>query len=171
MMQNEQQLLCLDLMLNGQHVIVTTSPDQRLTEILRDQRHQTATKLACGIGRCGACTVLMNGKPVNACLVMAWQLDGATIVTAEGLDALPEAIIVRDALAEENAFQCGYCAPGFSVVLTALLIANPDADEADIRAGLEGNLCRCTGYHSIIRGALLAADILRQRRAADAAGD
>lgn len=171
MMQDQQQLLCLDLMLNGQHVIVTASPDQRLTEILRDQREQTATKLACGIGRCGACTVLMNGRPVNACLVMAWQLDGATIVTAEGLDALPEASVVREALAEENAFQCGYCAPGFSVMLTALLIANPDAGEADIRAGLEGNLCRCTGYHSIIRGALLAADTLRRRRAADAPGD
>lgn len=171
MMQDQQQRMCLDLMLNGQHVIVTASPDQRLTEILRDQRQQTATKLACGIGRCGACTVLMNGRPVNACLVMAWQLDGASIVTAEGLDALPEAIIVREALAQENAFQCGYCAPGFSVVLTALLIANPDADEAAIRAGLEGNLCRCTGYHSIIRGALLAADTLRRRSAADASGD
>jgi carbon-monoxide dehydrogenase small subunit len=104
---------------------------------------------------------LFDGLPANACLLMLWQLDGHDIVTPEGLDALPEARTIRAALAAENAFQCGYCAPGFSIALTALLRENPQAGETEIRAALEGNICRCTGYHSIIRGALAAAEALR----------
>lgn len=144
--------------LNGQDRAVDVPADLRLVDMLRDRLDLTAAKKACGIGRCGACSVLMDGRPVNACLLMAWQIDGAVILTPEGLDDLPEAAIVRRALTEENAFQCGYCAPGFTVALTALLRERPHADERAIRAALEGNICRCTGYHSIIRGALAAAN-------------
>lgn len=150
--------------LNGKTRRVQAPADSRLIDLLRDELGLTAAKKACGIGRCGSCTVLLDELPANACLLMLWQLDGRDVVTPEGLDALPEAEIVRAALAAENAFQCGYCAPGFSTALTALLRDNPEAGEADIRAALEGNICRCTGYHSIIRGALAAAGALRAAR-------
>ncbi|MGV8936629.1 MAG: (2Fe-2S)-binding protein [Allorhizobium sp.] len=154
--------------LNGTSETLDCRPDTRLADIMRDRLEKTATKIACGIGRCGACTVLMNGRAVNACLLMAWQIDGTTIVSAEGLDAHPLGPAIRAGLAEENAFQCGYCAPGFSIALAALLSENPDASEAQIRAGLEGNLCRCTGYHSILRGALNAAARIRAQSRAPA---
>jgi carbon-monoxide dehydrogenase small subunit len=155
--------------LNGEERRVQAAADSRLVDLLRDEFGLTAVKKACGIGRCGSCTVLVGGLPANACLLMLWQLDGRDIVTPEGLDGEPEAETVRAALASENAFQCGYCAPGFSMALTALLRENPQAGEADIRAALEGNICRCTGYHSIIRGALAAAEALREMRASTGA--
>lgn len=155
--------------LNGESLAVECGADTRLVTILRDHLHAMATKLACGIGRCGACNVLVNGKLANACLLMAWQIDGADILTAEGLAHHPLGRIVQEGLAAENAFQCGYCAPGMALALVALFAADPDAGEPEIRAGLEGNLCRCTGYHSIIRGALNAAD--RLRAAQSSSGD
>lgn len=145
--------------LNGESLTVTTAPQSRLIDLLREELASTSAKKACGVGRCGSCMVLFNGKPVNACLLMAWQLEGADIVTPEGLHEVAEARFVRQGLTEENAFQCGYCAPGFTVTLTALLMNVPSPDEQDIRAALAGNLCRCTGYHSIIRGALRAAEL------------
>jgi len=151
--------------LNGADLRLDAAPDARLVDLLRDRLGLTATKKACGIGRCGACTVLMDGLPANACLLMLWQLDGRDIVTPEGLDGDRDAELIRAALAVENAFQCGYCAPGFATALTALLRDRPDADEAAIRAGLAGNICRCTGYHSIIRGGLAAAAALRDAQA------
>jgi carbon-monoxide dehydrogenase small subunit len=157
--------------LNGVARMVDAAPDTRLSDILRDGFDLTASKVGCGIGRCGACTVLMNGRAVNGCLVMAWQLEEAEIVSPEGLDVIPFAQILKDSLAEENAFQCGYCAPGFTMALTALFLDNPNATQPDILAALEGNICRCTGYHSIIRGAQRAADRLRTARAAADLGE
>ncbi|MCL6707666.1 (2Fe-2S)-binding protein [Pseudomonas sp. R2.Fl] len=149
--------------LNGSPISVDVPPETRLADILRDRLALTGTKIACSVGRCGACTVLVDGRAVNGCLLMAFQLDGAEVVTVEGLDAHPLGPAVRAGLIEENAFQCGYCAPGFSIALIALLAENPQADEEEIRAGLEGNICRCTGYHSIIRGALNAARRIREQ--------
>jgi aerobic-type carbon monoxide dehydrogenase small subunit (CoxS/CutS family) len=146
--------------LNGENRAMDVPADLRLVDMLRDRLDLTAVKKACGVGRCGACSVLMNDRAVNACLLMAWQIEGADILTPEGLDAMQEAAIIRSALVEENAFQCGYCAPGFTIVLTALFRERPDADEQAIRAALEGNICRCTGYHSIIRGARAAAKVM-----------
>lgn len=151
--------------LNGEPVSVDVKPETRLLELLREHFGLMAAKPSCSIGRCGACTVLADGRPVNACLLMAWQLEGRGIVTAEGLDRVEAAKVVRAALVAENAFQCGYCAPGFTIALTALLTENPDIDEAGLRAGLAGNICRCTGYHSILRGALSAAAELRKAHA------
>lgn len=153
--------------LNGEDHSVDVSPETRLIDLLREDLDVTASKKACGIGRCGACMVLRNGAPANACLLMMWQVDGADIVTPEGLDAVPESAFVRQGLIEENAFQCGYCAPGFTITLTALLRETDDPGEAEIREALGGNLCRCTGYHSIIRGALRAVAL----KAADADHD
>ncbi len=145
--------------LDGDEITVDATPDRRLIDILREDLSRTAAKKACAIGRCGACMVLVDGTAMNACLLMAWQLDGRAVITPEGLGAVPEAGFVRQGLIEENAFQCGYCAPGFSVTLTALLLQDPGPDEDAIRAALSGNLCRCTGYHSILRGALRAVQL------------
>jgi len=155
-------------LLNGRLVERHAPPDARLVSMLRDDLALTATKLACGIGRCGACMVLLDGRPANACLLMAWRIEGREVVTAEGLAALPEAEAVRAALAGESAFQCGYCAPGVTVALVALFRRDGQAGEPEIRAALEGNICRCTGYHSILRGALAAAARLRERRPEEA---
>ena len=139
--------------LNGRAESTEGPPERRLLDILREDHGLTAAKPGCGIGRCGACLVLLDGRPVNACLVMAFRLEGTEVISPEGLDALPEAAAVRAALIAGNAVQCGYCAPGLTVALVALLRADPDPDEAGIRAALSGNLCRCTGYASILRGA------------------
>ncbi|WP_375466251.1 (2Fe-2S)-binding protein, partial [uncultured Methylobacterium sp.] len=138
--------------LNGREHALAGPPRRPLLDLLRETHGLMAAKPGCGIGRCGACLVLLDGRPVNACLVMSYRLDGVEIISPEGLDALPESAPVRAALIAENAFQCGYCAPGVTVCLVALLRREPDADEAAIRAALAGNLCRCTGYASILRG-------------------
>ncbi|MDW6023188.1 (2Fe-2S)-binding protein [Mesorhizobium sp. BAC0120] len=152
--------------LNRKACTVDVAATDRLIDVLRERLATTASKKACGIGRCGACMVLMNGLPTNACLLMMWQVDGAEIITSEGLVEDAEAAYVRQGLIEENAFQCGYCAPGFTVTLTALLSATKAPTEAEIRMALEGNLCRCTGYHSIVRGALRAVELKGQAAAA-----
>ena len=152
--------------LNGTDVEIHVAPDARLSTILRDELGLFATKIACAIGRCGACMVLMDGRAVNACLLMVWQIDGAAIVTAEGMNDWLTAL-VRQSLADENAFQCGYCAPGVVTSLVALLANRPYASEEDIRTALEGNLCRCTGYHSILRGALRAVEALKSSAPAE----
>ena len=151
--------------LNGTGQTLAVRPDLSLAEILRDTCGLTATKIACGIGRCGSCLVEINAVAVNGCLVMGWQMDGAWIRTPEGLEATPEGRAVRQGLEEEVSFQCGYCAPGFTVALTTLLRDDPEIDEPAIRAALEGNICRCTGYASILRGALRAQEILLADRA------
>jgi carbon-monoxide dehydrogenase small subunit len=150
--------------LNGEAVEIESRPDARLIDLLRDRLGLTGAKVGCDIGRCGACMVLVDGNAVNGCLVMAYRLEGATIVTAEALDLLAEGRAARAGLSIENAFQCGYCAPGMTVSLTAVLIREPLAQEQGVREGLAGNLCRCTGYHSIIRGAKLATILLREER-------
>jgi aerobic carbon-monoxide dehydrogenase small subunit len=145
--------MTLGFRLNGEEQTVRTPADTRLADLLRENFALTAAKTACRIGRCGSCLVLMNGHAVNSCLLMAWQIEGADIISPEALAALPEGRVVREALVAEVAFQCGYCAPGFAVALTALLRRRPDAEEGEIRTALGGNLCRCTGYSSILRGA------------------
>ncbi|MBN8293681.1 (2Fe-2S)-binding protein [Rhodobacter sp. NTK016B] len=147
--------------LNGEPVEIDAAPDRSLARILRDDLGRTGTKIGCDIGRCGACTVLLGGQAVNACLVIAWRLAGQHVTTIEGLDSLPVSKALVQGMTEANAFQCGYCAPGTMMQLAALLTDEPEASDDTIRAALEGNLCRCTGYHSILRGARRAADLLR----------
>ena len=140
----------LRFVLNGVQAVSVCPADRRLAQILRDEHGLTSARMACGIGRCGACMVLWNGRPVNACLVMAWQIDGAQIVTAEGLDTIPQARIVKTALAEENAFQCGYCTSGMIVSATALLHQHADPSQDQIIQAMEGNICRCGTYPRIL---------------------
>lgn len=141
------------LTVNGEPVELDVAADERLVDILRERLHIMGPKVGCRIGRCGVCTVLVNGKSMNGCLVMAYRLNGAEVHTAEGLHLLPEGKAVIGAFTEGNAFQCGYCAPGMAVSMTSLLLAVNEIDDAAIREGLGGNICRCTGYHSILRAA------------------
>lgn len=143
--------------LNGVEVVAEAAPDRRLLAILREDFGLVAAREGCGIGRCGACLVLVDGVPANACLVFAARVAGRAVTTAEGLGAGTDA--VRAALAEEGAVQCGACSPGL-VVAMSWLAAQPDpGDEAEAVTALAGQLCRCGGY----RGTLRAAARLRER--------
>jgi len=145
------------LRLNGEKVSVSSPPAHTLLEVLREKLDVTGPKEDCGKGECGACTVLMNGKPVLSCLVLISQADGAEIVTSEGFmkDGIPD--FVQKAFADNGAVQCGHCIPGFIVSTEALLSRNPNPSLADIKTAIAGNLCRCTGYTSIIRAVEHAA--------------
>ncbi|WP_248930836.1 (2Fe-2S)-binding protein [Paenibacillus hamazuiensis] len=135
---------------NGVETVLSVSPSLRLIDLLRDKLELTGPKLSCGIGRCGACMVLLDGKPVNACLVMAYQCSGKRITTVEGISG-QELHPIQQAFLTEGGFQCGYCTPGMIVTLKALLDENPSPSRGELEAGLCGNLCRCTGYGGIER--------------------
>ena len=146
--------------LNG--VETEIAPDDMLLTRLREGLGKTATKVGCEIGRCGACTVLRDGVAINACLVMGWQLEGAEICTIDGLETLPAGQLLIKAMEIENGFQCGYCDPGVMMSLAGLLCAENTPRDAMTEEALEGNICRCTGYHSILRGARLARDMMKE---------
>jgi carbon-monoxide dehydrogenase small subunit len=123
----------------------------------------TGTKEGCGTGDCGACTVILNGKPVNSCLVLSGELDGADIVTIEGLTIGRELHPIQNAFLQDGGAQCGYCTPGMLMMSKALLDENPNPSEEDIRFALAGNLCRCTGYAKIVQAVQDAAAIIRSK--------
>ncbi|MBL4970051.1 xanthine dehydrogenase subunit E [Bacillus halotolerans] len=137
---------------NGIAREVDAVPTARLSNLLRTEFQLTGTKISCGIGRCGACSVLLDGKLANACMTMAYQADGHSITTIEGLQK-EELDICQTAFLEEGGFQCGYCTPGMTIALKALFQENPQPTDEDIEEGLAGNLCRCTGYGGIMRSA------------------
>ena len=137
--------------LNGRQVSVSAPPAHTLLEVLREKLDVTGPKEDCGKGECGACTVLMNGKPVLSCLVLISQADGSEVTTSEGFmkEGIPN--YVQKAFVDNGAVQCGHCIPGFIVSAEALLSRNPNPSLADIKTAIAGNLCRCTGYTSIVR--------------------
>ncbi len=149
--------------INGDATQFICSPRQTLSEVLRDQLDLTGTKEGCSNGNCGACTVLMDGRPVVSCLVLAVEADGTQIRTIEGVADGGELDAVQSAFLEGAALQCGICTPGFIMQSQALLDADPDPDEETIRFHLAGNLCRCTGYDKIVGAVKEAA---RRRRGA-----
>ncbi|KAB7741736.1 2Fe-2S iron-sulfur cluster binding domain-containing protein [Parvibaculum sedimenti] len=149
--------MTIRFVLNGEPVEMDARPDERFVDLLRDRLGLPGAKVGCGIGRCGSCTVIIDDVAMNGCLLPAYKLEGRRITTVEGLGSLPEGRAVILAFSEGNAFQCGYCAPGFTVAMTALLMREDVPDEADIREALGGHVCRCTGYHSILRAAADAA--------------
>lgn len=128
-----------------------------LMRLLRENLAMTGTKNGCSAGECGACTVLLNGEPVNSCMVLAVECDGATIVTVEGLAGKERLAPIQSAMIEQGGVQCGFCTPGILISSHALLMRNPDPSEDDIREALVGNLCRCTGYARIIESVKEAA--------------
>lgn len=142
---------------NGSPVSLDLPATRTLVTILRDDLGLTGTKRSCDIGRCGACMVLMDGKPVNACLTMGYQCTGKQIVTIEGV--APEEIDpIQQCFLEEGGYQCGYCTPGMIVSVKALLERQPNPSEEEIDEALGGNLCRCTGYGGIRRSVALAIE-------------
>lgn len=143
--------------LNGQPVTVECPPAYTLLEVLRERLGVTGPKEDCAKGECGACTVLMNGKPVCSCLVLISQAQGVEIVTSEGLLKDGKLNPVQDAFLQEGAVQCGHCIPGLIVSASALLMKTPNPTVEDIRRALSGNLCRCTGYTKVIRAVQRAA--------------
>jgi carbon-monoxide dehydrogenase small subunit len=148
----------ISLKVNGQAYRLQVDADAFLVDVLREELNLTGTKKACNEGECGACTVILNGKPVNSCLVMAARLDGANIVTIEGVGDAENLHPLQEAFISAGAVQCGYCTPGMILSAKALLDANSNPSEAEIRTGLSGNLCRCTGYKKIVQAVKLAAE-------------
>ena len=143
--------------INGQLAPLPDDPDALLIEVVRDTLDLTGTKLVCGAGVCGACTVLLDGEPVRACLVLAARVRGRSVLTVEGLEQAGAPDRLQDAFARAGAVQCGFCTPGMLLAAHALLDANPLPTEHDVREALAGNLCRCTGYTKIIEAVLTAA--------------
>jgi len=140
----------ITLTVNGEPEIVDVPSQMTLLQMLREKLALTGTKNGCAAGECGACTVLMNGKPVNSCLVLAVECDGARIVTVEGLAHDGQLDPVQETIVAEGGVQCGFCTPGILVSARALLDRTPQPSDYEIRDALVGNLCRCTGYLRII---------------------
>ncbi len=153
-MANEVRIV---LNINGTEYHVTTQTNRTLTEVLREDLGLLGTKIGCNKGECGACTVIMNGRSVTSCLVLAVQADGASIRTIEGLAKDGKPSFIEQAFIEEGAIQCGFCTPGMVMSTEALLVSNPHPTEAEIKTALEGNLCRCTGYAKIVGAAQKAS--------------
>jgi len=147
--------------INGDPVEFLCEPRQTLLEVLRDNLDMTGTKEGCSNGNCGACTVLLNGRPVTSCLVLAVEAEGTEIRTIEGVACGSQLDAVQQAFLEGAALQCGICTPGFIMQTEALLAENPEPTEEQVRFYLAGNLCRCTGYDKIVRAVLTAADTRR----------
>lgn len=145
--------------LNGKSVEVDTLPQIRLIDLLREDFELTGTKEGCGQGECGTCTVLVDGKAVNSCLVLACQVDGCKVLTIEGLGKDGELDPIQKSFISEGAIQCGYCTPGMVMSAKALLLNNSKPTQTEIKEAIDGNLCRCTGYTKIIHAIQKAAEL------------
>lgn len=140
----------ITMVVNGETVCEAVEARLSLADFLRDRMQLTATHLGCEMGACGACLVLLDGKPVHACLTLAVQADGEVVETLEGLNERGAIADLQAAFHDRNALQCGYCTPGMMITAHALLAANLTPDRAEIRDALSGNYCRCTGYEAIV---------------------
>jgi carbon-monoxide dehydrogenase small subunit len=148
------------LTVNGEERSDDVEPRLLLVHYLRDVLGLRAANVGCDTTSCGACTVLLNGDSVKACTVLTVQAAGQDVITAEGLARDGELHPVQAAFRQEHGLQCGFCTPGMVMAVTGLLAENPHPTETEVREGLEGNFCRCTGYHNIVRAVLAAADML-----------
>lgn len=146
---------------NGRAVSAEVPATRTLLDFLREDLGLTGTKEGCGKGECGACTVLVDGKPVNSCLMLAYQADGRQVVTIEGLERDGSLHPIQEAFVSEGAVQCGFCTPGMIMSAKALIDSNPSPTRDEIRQAISGNLCRCTGYAKIIKAIEVAAAKLR----------
>jgi aerobic carbon-monoxide dehydrogenase small subunit len=147
----------INLTINGGLEEVVVPSNMTLMRMLRESLSLTGTKNGCSAGECGACTVLLNGEPVNSCMVLAAECDGATVLTIEGLAGEKQLAPIQEAMIQEGGVQCGFCTPGILISAHALLERNPNPNENETREALVGNLCRCTGYVRIIESVKKAA--------------
>ena len=148
---------------NGINYTKDIDPSIRLIDFLRDDLKLKGTKEGCGEGECGACTVIVNGKAINSCLMLASSADGKNVITIEGISDKDTLHPIQEAFMETGAVQCGYCTPGMILSAKALLDKKPNASEEEIKVALSGNLCRCTGYKKIIQAVMLAQDKLNNK--------
>jgi carbon-monoxide dehydrogenase small subunit len=154
----------IHLNINDENYEVIARPRESLLDVLRNKLKLTGTKIGCNEGDCGACTVILDGRTVNACLVLAMEAEGHKILTIEGLAQGAQIHPLQEAFVKHGGFQCGYCTPGMLLSAKALLDENPDPTEAEIRKGISGNLCRCTGYTKIVESIKEAARSMRGAR-------
>jgi len=147
--------LCLNV--NGEDYHIETDPLRRLLDVLREDLNLTGVKEGCGEGECGACSVFMDGRIVNSCLVPVLSAHGTRILTIEGFSKTQRFHVLSESFEEAGAVQCGFCTPGFILAAEALLRENPQPTESEIRNALSGNLCRCTGYSSIVEAVMIAS--------------
>lgn len=156
--------------LNGVGKRANVAPETSVLAMLRDVIGLTGTKYGCGEGECGACTILVDGVSVNSCLMFAADCDGRDVMTVEGVTSTPRGEALRRAFVEHGAVQCGFCTPGLMLQAWHLLERDPQADDAAIRRGIEGNLCRCTGYKKIVEAIAAAGDRKRGQTPVDKSG-
>ncbi|MFH0959705.1 MAG: (2Fe-2S)-binding protein [Pseudomonadota bacterium] len=154
------------LIVNGEPVEAAVAQNQTLVQFLREDLGLTGTKHGCGLGDCGACTVILDGKAVNSCLVLAVQANGSDVLTIEGLAENGKLHPLQQAFVDKGAIQCGFCTPGMILSAKALLEEKPNPSELDIRTALSGNLCRCTGYQKIVEAIDEAAKVISGREEA-----
>jgi len=155
------------LTVNGKQYVEEVEPRMLLVHLLRERLGLKGTHIGCEDTICGACTILMNGNAIKSCTILALRADGANITTIEGVAAEGKLHPVQEAFWEEHALECGYCTPGMVISAIQLLKRNPNPTEDDVRHGLEGNLCRCTGYQNIVKAVLSAAKKLNKRTKSD----
>lgn len=151
----------IELKVNGEPYEVAVAPNKTLLDFLREDLELTGTKRGCDTGDCGACTVILEGKAVNSCLVLALEAKGKEVLTIEGLGKGDGLHPLQEAFIEEGAVQCGFCTPGMILAAKALLDENPKATEDEVKDALAGNLCRCTGYVAIVKAIMVAAQRMR----------
>ncbi len=152
----------IQVTINGKREKVEVQPSETLLEMIRERLHLTGTKEGCGMGECGACTVIMDGVTVNSCLILAAEADGKSIVTVEGLGSKEKLHPVQEAFVKHGGLQCGFCTPGMVVSATYLLKKYPNPTDEEIREGIAGNFCRCTGYTQIIESVGAAATTISE---------
>ena len=151
----------VDFILNGKQVTIDVPPERRVVDLLREDLGLTGTKECCGEGECGACTILVDRSSRLSCLMVAAQLEGANVVTFEGVATEESLSVVQQAFIDCGAVQCGFCTPGMVLAVLDLLHRKPLPTEEEVREGISGNLCRCTGYQKIVEAALAAAAALQ----------
>jgi len=156
-------LLLLAFKLNGRDVSVKVKPNTMLADLIRDGLGLKGTKVGCREGECGACTVIVNGAPMNSCLLPAMKVQGCSVTTIEGLSTNGSLHPIQQAFIDEGAVQCGYCTPAMILTAKAFLDQNPNPDEYQVQQALSGVLCRCTGYRKIVQAVLRASRITRRK--------
>ena len=157
-------LVSLNMTVNGDKVSIDVEPDARLVDVLRDQLYLTGTKEGCGVGECGTCTVIVEGKTVNSCLLLAASIEGKSVVTVEYHNQNGELHPVQEAFMDHTALQCGFCIPGLINSGISTLERNPDATREEITEGISGNLCRCTGYKQVVDAIEDARDRMKKQK-------